>query len=156
MWQEETLAKVSRKLDIIDENDEQKVGQAEQLCYQTGGLCTRQEDAARRDRRQAVSGPNTWAWTAAWSCKLFPRNSHSCDCFAWSVLLFCVFGWGIQGTGNQQSLLFMWNDHCKLMHISYRFLGQIYLRKALLFTSNCIPSENTWLRRHVSQVHFLS
>ena len=58
MWQEETLAKVSRKLDIIDENDEQKVGQAEQLCYQTGGLCTRQEDAARRDRRQAVSGPN--------------------------------------------------------------------------------------------------
>ena len=56
MWQEETLAKVSRKLDIIDENDEQKVGQ---LCYQTGGLCTRQEDAARRDRRQAVSGLNT-------------------------------------------------------------------------------------------------
>ena len=58
MWQEEALAKVSRKLDIIDENDEQKVGQAEQLCYQTGGLCTRQEDATRRDRRQAVSGPN--------------------------------------------------------------------------------------------------
>ena len=58
MWQEETLAKVSRKLDIIDENDEQKVGQAEQLCYQTGGLCTRQEDAVRQDLRQAVSGPN--------------------------------------------------------------------------------------------------
>ena len=56
MWQEETLAKVSRKLDIIDENDEQKVGQ---LCYQTEGLCTRQEDAARGDRRQAVSGLNT-------------------------------------------------------------------------------------------------
>ena len=56
MWQEETLAKVSRKLDIIDEDDEQKV---EELCYQTGGLCTRQEDAARHDRRQAVSGPNT-------------------------------------------------------------------------------------------------
>ena len=50
---------VLRKLDIIDEDDEQKVGQAEQLCYQTGGLCTRQEDATRRDRRQAVSGPNT-------------------------------------------------------------------------------------------------
>ena len=32
MWQEETLAKVSRKLDIIDEDDEQKVGQAKQLC----------------------------------------------------------------------------------------------------------------------------
>ena len=53
------VAGVSRKLDIIDENDEQKVGQAEQLCYQTGGLCTRQEDAARGDRRQAVSGRNT-------------------------------------------------------------------------------------------------
>ena len=55
MWQEETLAKVSRKLDIIDEDDEHKV---EELCYQTGGLCTRQEDATRRDRRQAVSGRN--------------------------------------------------------------------------------------------------
>ena len=48
MWQEETLAKVSRKLDIIDEDDEQKVGQAEQLCYQTGGLCTRQRSAPSR------------------------------------------------------------------------------------------------------------
>ena len=56
MWQEETLAKVSRKLDIFDEDDEQKV---EELFYQTGGLCTRQEDAAGGDRRQAVSGPNT-------------------------------------------------------------------------------------------------
>ena len=45
MWHEETLAKVSRKLDIIDENDEQKVGQ---LCYQTGGLCTRQRSAPSR------------------------------------------------------------------------------------------------------------
>ena len=39
---------VSRKLDIIDEDDEQKVGQAEQLCYQTGGLCTRQRSAPSR------------------------------------------------------------------------------------------------------------
>ena len=89
MWQEETLAKISRKLDIIDENDEQKVGQAEQLCYQTGGLCTRQEDYVldRRTPQDAIGAKPSLVRTYELGqllghANFFPRNSHSCDCFA--------------------------------------------------------------------------